>query len=58
MHYETLFQDIRKAQMGKCLKNGAEWNVALKDLWPDVGRFAEGDEYKRLEVGIFKLEIV
>ena len=58
MPYETLFQEIRKAQEGKRLKQGAERNVALKELWRDIGRFVEGDEYKRLEVGVFELEIV
>jgi hypothetical protein len=58
MHYETLFREIRKAQKAKRLKSGGERIVALKELWRDVEKFAEGDGYKKLDVGIFEVEIV
>jgi hypothetical protein len=58
MHYETLFQGIRKAQKGKRLEKGAKIIMALKELWRDIGKFVEGDGYKMLEVGVFEVEIV
>jgi hypothetical protein len=58
MHYETLFREIRKAQKGKSLNKGAERVVALKELWRDVGKFVDGDGYKKVEVRLFEVEIV
>ncbi|MCJ1319643.1 hypothetical protein MMC15_004979 [Xylographa vitiligo] len=58
MHYETLFKEVRKAQKAEHLKTGGERIATIEQLWWDVGKFVEGDGYKRLEVRIFEVEIV
>ena len=40
------------------MNKGAERFVALKELWRDVGKFVDGDGYKKVEMRLFEVEIV
>lgn len=58
MHYEALFKEIKESQEPNCLERGGERTATLDELFGDVGEFVEGDGYKRMEVGVFEVEIV